>query len=199
MIDIQNMNSKDPYLEFKKRYENALDCSQENIQSAVISSWNNNLNEVNSRIVNIKYIIDDEWVFFSNYNSPKSDEFTTHNQIAINFFWDRTNTQIRLKAYIKKTSEDLSDTHFLSRSKEKNALAISSNQSKAISSYDAIKDNYHKELSRNDNLLLRPKYWGGFSFTPYYFEFWRGHEFRLNKRIEYKLTQHKWLQSILQP
>ena len=68
MIDIQNINSKDPYLEFKKRYENALDCSQENIQSAVISSWNNNLNEVNSRIVNIKYIIDDEWVFFSNYN-----------------------------------------------------------------------------------------------------------------------------------
>ena len=28
----------------------------------------------------------------------------------------------------------------------------------------------------------RPDFWGGYSFIPYYFEFWQGHENRLNKR-----------------
>ena len=47
--------------------------------------------------------------------------------------------------------------------------------------YDQVKENYHRSLERDD-LKKCPEYWGGFSFTPYYFEFWEGHKSRINKR-----------------
>ncbi|MDB9816017.1 pyridoxamine 5'-phosphate oxidase, partial [Gammaproteobacteria bacterium] len=42
-------------------------------------------------------------------------------------------------------------------------------------------------------------YWGGFSFEPYYFEFWTGQKFRLNKRESFQLESNKWQKKILQP
>ena len=44
-----------------------------------------------------------------------------------------------------------------------------------------------------------PDFWGGYSFTPYYFEFWEGHESRLNKREVYKKSDDIWKHFILQP
>ena len=51
----------------------------------------------------------------------------------------------------------------------------------------------------SENLMKRPDYWGGFSFTPYYFEFWESNEFRLNKRKVFKFAEDKWKSFILQP
>ena len=85
-----------------------------------------------------------------------------------------------------------------SRSIKKNALAISSNQSKKITSYQKIIDSYKTTLN-NNNLLLCPDYWGGFSFKPYSFEFWEGHNSRINKRELYELTEELWNYSILEP
>ena len=90
-----------------------------------------------------------------------------------------------MKAKIKKTSNEFNQKYFFDRSEEKNALAISSNQSKQIDSYNQVKENYNKSL-KTDDLKKCPEYWGGYSFTPYYFEFWEGHESRLNKREVYK-------------
>ena len=43
-----------------------------------------------------------------------------------------------MKAKISKTSDEFSDQHFQGRTKEKNALAISSNQSEIIDSFDEL-------------------------------------------------------------
>ena len=67
---------------------------------------------------------------------------------------------------------------------KKNALAISSSQSNKIESYKQVELNYQKSLD-NDKLTDCPDYWGGFSFIPYYFEFWQGHQSRLNKILKY--------------
>ena len=45
----------------------------------------------------------------------------------------------------------------------------------------------------------RPNFWGGYSFIPYYFEFWEGHESRLNKRDVYEMKSNEWEHGILQP
>jgi pyridoxine/pyridoxamine 5'-phosphate oxidase len=71
-------------------------------------------------------------------------------------------------------------------------------QSKEIKSYKKVIENYNKALKESD-LSKRPEYWGGYSFTPYYFEFWEGHESRLNKRDIYELSGEDWIHSILQP
>ena len=86
-----------------------------------------------------------------------------------------------MKAQIKKTTKEFNQKYFFDRSKEKNALAISSNQSKQIDSYSQVIDNYNRSLE-SDDLKKCPEYWGGYSFIPYYFEFLEGHESRINKR-----------------
>lgn len=198
MIEFNSLNQEKPYLVFKKKYELAIKTGQKNIEAISISSFNKKNDEVDSRYVNLKFIINDEFIFFSNYNSPKALSFISHNQIAALVYWPSINVQIRMKAKIKKTSKQFNQNYFSDRSEKKNALAISSKQSKKINSYEQVKENFNKSL-KDDDLRKCPKHWGGFSFTPYYFEFWEGHESRINKRIVYKKIDKKWEKIIIQP
>ena len=198
MIKFKNLSLNLPYVRFKNEYENAISKNQKNIEAISISSYSKNLDEVNSRFVNLKILDNKEFIFFSNYNSPKSIEFEFNDQIAALLFWPTTNIQIRMKAKIKKTTPEYNQLYFLKRSSEKNALAISSYQSKPIDSYSQVKENYKKSL-KNDDLKKCPEFWGGYSFTPYYFEFWEGHESRLNKREAYEKSDDSWKHFILQP
>jgi|TARA_B110000259_G_scaffold45028_1_gene52182 pyridoxamine 5'-phosphate oxidase len=198
MIKFTNLNQETPYLNFKKKYDDALNANQKNIEAISISSYSKKLKEVNARFVNLKFIADKNFIFFSNYNSPKSHDFKEHNQITALVYWNSTNTQIRMKAKIERTPKEFNESYFLTRSEQKNALSISSNQSEYIDSYESVKEKYLKSLE-HDDLKKCPEFWGGYSFTPYYFEFWEGHESRLNKREAYKKSDDSWKHLILQP
>jgi len=198
MIQFNNLNQETPYQLLKEKYDEALNAGQRGIEAISISSYNKEIAEVDSRYVNLKFISNDEFIFFSNYNSPKASSFNSSNQIAALVYWPSINTQIRMKAIIKKTSNEYNQKYFFDRSEEKNALAISSNQSKPIDSYYQVKENYSKSLN-NDDLKKCPEFWGGYSFTPYYFEFWEGHESRINKREVFEKIDGVWKKSFLQP
>ena len=104
-----------------------------------------------------------------------------------------------MKAAIKRTSPEFNKRYFKERSLKKNALAISSNQSQEIESYEAVIQNYDKCI-KNDDLKKCPDNWGGFSFVPYYYEFWEGRKHRINKRIAFtKNINNTWISSFLQP
>ena len=198
MIKFINLPKEEPYLRFIEQYNNAIVFKQKYIEAVAISSFNKSLNEVNSRYVNLKYIKDKEWVFYSNYESPKSKDFQSHKQICATFFWNSINVQIRLKAKIKKISQIESDEYFANRDPKKNALAISSSQSSPIESYKKIQNRYNEVLNSKD-LKKRPKYWGGYKFMPYSFEFWYGHHSRVNKRDLFELKKGEWNHYFLQP
>ena len=198
MIIFKNLKNELPYIHFKKIYDNAVLAGQKDIEAVAISSFNNIDKEVDSRYVNLKFVDENEFIFFSNYNSIKSLAFNSHNQISALFYWSSTNIQIRIKADIKKTTKEYNREYFKNRSLAKNALAISSNQSQSISSYQEIVLNYNK-VKENNDLTKCPDYWGGFSFIPYYFEFWEGHHSRINKRNVYKKNGTNWDHFLLQP
>jgi len=198
MIIFKNLSKEDAYIKFKKLYDNAIKAKQESIEAIAIASFSKISNQVDSRYVNLKFINNDEFIFFSNYESPKAAAFNSHNQIAALIYWSSINVQIRMKAKIKKTSDEFNQNYFFDREKEKNALAISSKQSKKIESFEQVKENYNKSLYKDD-LKTCPKYWGGYSFKPYEIEFWEGNEFRLNKRNLYTKDNTGWNHFILEP
>ena len=198
MIKFINLNQEKPYKIFKEKYDEVINANQKDVEAISISSYNSEIREVDSRYVNLKLVTNDEFIFFSNYNSPKASSFNSYNQIAALVYWPSINVQIRMKAKIKRTTDEYNQNYFFDRSEEKNALAISSNQSKPIDSYNQVKENYNKSL-KNDDLKKCPEFWGGYSFTPYYFEFWEGHESRLNKREVYEKSDDSWNHLILQP
>lgn len=198
MIEFKNNTLAEPYIILKKLYKKALSSNQSNIEAINISSYSIKSNEINSRFVNLKFIDNEDFIFFSNYHSPKAKEFESHDQIAATLYWSSINVQIRIKAKIKKTSTEYNQKYFVERSSEKNALAISSDQSKQIDSYESVKQKYKKSIE-SDNLNKCPDFWGGYLFTPYYFEFWEGHSSRLNKRDVYEKNVDNWHHFLLQP
>ena len=199
MIKLINLSDDEPYKKFQKFFLNAQKKGEKNLEAISISSYDPSKKEVNSRFVNLKYIVDQEWIFFTNYHSNKANDFFAHDQVSILIFWQTINTQIRIKAKIFKTSKDFSDKHIKNRSKEKNALGISSYHSKAIESYDEVVSNYEKTLMAMDENIERPDYWGGYSFVPSYIEFWHGMKYRLNKREAFTKEGNGWSKKILQP
>ena len=115
MINLSKIIDDVPHNIFAHYYKKAIKKKQKNIEAISISSFDFNLNEVESRMVNLKYIIDNEWTFFSNYKSLKAKNFESHNQISALFFWESINIQIRIKAKISKAKSELSDEHFIGR------------------------------------------------------------------------------------
>ena len=199
MIKFLNLNSEKPYIHFQSLYQEAIEKSQKGIEAISVSSYDRTTSEVEARYVNLKYIANNEWIFFSNYHSPKANQFEFHSQVSILIYWASINTQIRMKAKIFKTSAEFSDEHFQGRTKGKNALAISSNQSQTIESFDEVAKNFNETLEVMTSETARPNFWGGYSFTPYYFEFWQGHENRLNKRHIFEQQDSEWVERFLQP
>ena len=199
MIKFLNLNSEKPYIQFKALYQKALENGQKGIEAISVSSYDKASSEVEARYVNLKYISNNQWIFFSNYHSPKANQFESHSQVSILIYWASINTQIRMKAKIYKTSIEFSNEHFQSRTKEKNALAISSNQSQIIGSFEEVAKNFKETLEYMTPETVRPDFWGGYSFVPYYFEFWQGHENRLNKRHVFEQQDEAWEEKLLQP
>jgi pyridoxamine 5'-phosphate oxidase len=198
MINLTNISKEIPYIRFQELYQIALNKNQKSIEAINISSYSSISGQVNSRFVNLKFVNGKDFIFFSNYESDKAIEFSLHDQIAATIYWNSSNTQIRMKAHIKKTSKEFNKKYFAKRSIEKNALAISSAQSRQIDTYNSVKLKYLNSL-KNENLRECPDYWGGYSFIPFEIEFWEGNEFRLNKRNLYKKDKSSWNHFILEP
>ncbi len=197
MIVFKNNSKLKPFIILNQKYHEAISKKQSSPEIICISSYDPKKNEVNSRYVNLKIIDNAEFIFFTNYNSVKSKEFFLHNQISALIYWESINLQIRMKAKIVKKSYEFNKNYFLTRSPEKNALAISSKQSNIIESFDVVKKKYKKALLEED-LTKCPDFWGGFSFSPFEIEFWEGNKFRINKRDLY-LQKEGWKHFILEP
>ena len=119
MIKFNNLHNEIPYQLLKEKYDQALNAGQKAIEAISISSYNKETKEVDSRYVNLKYISNDEFIFFSNYDSPKASAFNSHDQIAALLYWSSINVQIRMKAQIKKTSKEFNQKYFSNRSEKK--------------------------------------------------------------------------------
>ena len=199
MIEFINPLNHEPFLRLKAEYDAAIENGQKYIEAISIASYSGDQKYVDSRYVNLKYVIDKKFIFFSNYKSLKADDFSSHNQISALFYWNKIDTQIRIKASIEKSSKEFSDEHYQMRSNKKNALAHSSEQSTKVKSYEEVQKNYNNLIISKETLKNRPEFWGGYSFEPYYIEFWQGNTSRINKRTVYELVDDKWSKYFLNP
>ena len=82
---------------------------------------------------------------------------------------------------------------------EISSRALTSKQSETVDSYESFIDNYKRASRDISDTSSRPTYWGGYSFKPYYFEFWQGHDKRINKREVCSFKNDKWENYFLQP
>lgn len=146
-----------------------------------------------SRMVLLKSYDEKGFVFYTNYTSRKSQEIIDNPKVALNFFWDALERQVRVEGEISKVGSKISDEYFSSRSRLSQLGAHASNQSQIIQSYDVI-TNALSELEKKyeGKEIPRPDHWGGFIIVPKTIEFWQGHEGRIHDRLKFQKENSGW-------
>ena len=143
------------------------------------------------RTVLLKDIINGNFVFYTNYESRKSNEILDTSKGAICFYWKSLNRQVRLIGSIKKVSDEVSNNYYKSRSRGSRIGAWSSKQSRELDSRNTLMEEVKAFEAKYPNDIPRPNFWGGFALTPIEFEFWEDGDFRLHNRFILKPTEKK--------
>jgi pyridoxamine 5'-phosphate oxidase len=143
------------------------------------------------RTVLLKDIIDTSFVFYTNYESRKSNEINETAKGAICFYWKSLNRQVRLTGSVNKVSDQVSDKYYQSRSRGSRIGAWASKQSRELESREVLMEKVKLLESKYDEDIPRPTFWGGFSLKPDEFEFWEDGDFRLHDRFVLKPTALK--------
>ena len=153
-----------------------------------------------SRMVLLKSISDEGMVFYTDYESHKGQMLLKNSKAALNFWWAKTDKQIRIEGVCIKTSDQESDEYFQSRPKGSQISATVSIQSKELRNYENLvkeaKDLEKGSLGRN---LKRPSRWGGYKLIPNRIEFWKNEVNRLHRRELFILESNKWRKTLLSP
>ena len=143
------------------------------------------------RTVLLKDIIDGAFIFYTNYESRKSNEINETAKGAICFYWKSLNRQVRLTGSVNKVSDQVSDKYYQSRSRGSRIGAWASKQSRELESREVLMEKVKLLESKYDEDIPRPTFWGGFALKPDEFEFWEDGDFRLHDRFVLKPTSLK--------
>lgn len=153
-----------------------------------------------SRMVLLKSISDEGMVFYTDYESHKGQMLHKNSKAALNFWWAKTDKQIRIEGVCIKTSDQESDEYFQSRPRGSQISASVSIQSKEIRDYEnLVKEAKDLEKRSSGSNLKRPSRWGGYKLIPNRIEFWKNEVNRLHRRELFILESNKWRKTLLSP
>lgn len=146
-----------------------------------------------SRIVYLKEFLNNEFVFYTNYDSQKSTEIAQNNNVSLLFYWDQLQRQVCVRGLAEKIPGEISDAYFADRPRSSQIGAWASRQSQEVQSRLEIENAYNK-FSKNfeGRNIPRPENWGGYKIKPNYIEFWQGRSSRLHDRICFYLENNHW-------
>ena len=134
-----------------------------------------------ARMVLLKQVDQNGFVFYTNYHSAKAHELDENPQAALVFYWATLEHQVRVEGRVVKTSATESREYFSTRPRESQIGAWASPQSDVISDREVLEQRKreYEELYRDRDVDC-PEYWGGYRLVPDRIEFWKGRVGRLS-------------------
>lgn len=168
--------------------------------NAMVLSTSTPDGRTSSRVVLLKQIKHEGFVFFTNYKSRKAKQIELNKYCALNFVWHELERQVRIEGIVEKISGEESDKYFEVRPTKSKLGAWASPQSQPIPNrkyLEKLMADFEKKYEGEE--IPRPADWGGYIVKPYLVEFWQGRSNRLHDRIQYSMIDNVWKTERLAP
>lgn len=153
----------------------------------------------NARIVLLKELDEEGFVFYTNYESRKAFEMNLNERVCLSFFWPDFERQVRIWGEAETTTREESEAYFKTRPLESQWGAWASRQSKPVGNRQALEKAFEEAKEKYGEDVPLPPFWGGYRVIPDRIEFWQGRPSRLHDRIEYVLDEGSWHKQRLSP
>lgn len=183
--------SKDPFKQFEKWFHDVLKSGFLEPNAMTLATATKT-GKPSARIVLLKGIHDNGFVFYTNYKSKKGKDIEENPYGSLLFYWDKLERQIRIEGTIEKVSQKESEEYFNTRPYKSRLGAWASKQSSVIESRSAIVKEFLKYMMKFKNHVPLPDVWGGYRLIPDSFEFWQGRPNRLHDRVRYSKNKSSW-------
>lgn len=153
-----------------------------------------------TRVVLLKGVSDNGFVFYTDYRSRKGQELDANPRASLCFFWQALERQVRITGAVQRVSREESRAYFESRPVGSRIGATASVQSSTLASREELERRAAELQSQfaNGDVPL-PDHWGGYRVLPVSIEFWQGRSSRLHDRILFSRTDEGWVRSRLSP
>jgi pyridoxamine 5'-phosphate oxidase len=198
-LDFSNV-LKDPLKQFEKWFDEAL-ASGITEPNAMHLATVNDQGKPSSRIVLLKGIDLNKFIFYTNYQSKKGRELDQNPACALTFFWPEIERQVRIEGTAERVDTTMSEQYFQSRPRGSQIGAWASPQSTIIKDREIL-DERAKQIEKRfeqEKVLPRPNQWGGYQIDPLQIEFWQGRPSRLHDRIQFTKVDGDWKMNRLAP
>lgn len=181
---------ENPIEQFKDWFEKAKNAGVKEPNIMHLATVNNGKPSI--RILLLKQIIGDSFVFFTNYMSRKGKDIEHNPNVAMNFYWEEAEKQIRIEGKVVKVEDKISEEYFAMRNRDSQIGAWASKQSEKMEKEELLGriEVFAKEFEGRE--VPRPPHWGGYALEPDYIEFWQGGANRIHDRIVYEKVEGKW-------
>ena len=140
----------------------------------------------NARMVLLKEIEADAFVFYTNYESAKAAELDNAGKAAFVIHWKSLRRQVRVRGLVSKEDGPQADAYYKSRSLQSRLGAWASQQSRPLASRAALMAEVAKVTAQKGADPDRPPFWGGYRITPLEIELWADGAFRLHDRFRWQ-------------
>ncbi|MDA9003596.1 pyridoxamine 5'-phosphate oxidase [Flavobacteriales bacterium] len=189
-----------PIDQFNNWFKNALNSKVSEANAMVLSTVSSQ-NIPSARVVLLKGVQSNGFIFYTNYDSFKGMELAENPNACLTFFWPALEQQIRVTGLVEKIDATVAEAYFHSRPRGSQISALASNQSAKIADRVILVDEVARlEKLYADTTVPKPGFWGGYLLKPTKVEFWQGRSSRLHDRFLYeKLEDDNWQVSRLSP
>lgn len=140
----------------------------------------------NARVVLLKEVEADSFVFYTNYGSAKAAELDHSGKAAFVMHWKSLRRQVRARGLVTRVGGAQADAYFNSRALQSRHGAMASEQSQPLDSRETLMARVAKIAEREGDTPSRPAFWGGFRILPTEIEFWADGAFRLHDRFRWR-------------
>jgi len=197
---LEKNSPRNPLTLFQKWFKEALKAQALDANAVAVATVSPT-GKPSSRMVLLKGLDQQGFVFFTNYQSQKGKDMTRRPVASLLFFWPQLSRQVRVDGRVAKISSRESENYFRTRPRGAQLSAWASDQSEAVPDREFL-ENRIKALEEKykGKTVPRPPHWGGFRLSPSSVEFWQGRVNRLHDRLRYqRKSQGGWRRERLAP